>query len=473
MRLISYGVVFLAANLLLAEPAAASDEHHDDGRSEETVDCLGGPSGFWERSTLPGDFGGVRSALCKKGIQLSAIHIGEFLTNPIGGQKRGGKYQGRTELDLDLDFDKMAGVSGLTVHASSYWLQGGRLGEKSVGSLMAVSNIEAVPSLRLYTLWAQQSLWNDAVNLRIGQLAADDDFLISTGAANFVNSTFGWAPLVSSNLPSSGPVFPLAAPGARLKLAFTDEWSWKVGVFTVEPAGRPNGQPAHWRNHDGTLFSFAAGTFDISELAYSINQGKDDTGLAGTYKLGAWYASNRYNDQRWDSTGTSLASPNSSGVGKPIRGNWGIYGVIDQMLVRTGQGPDQGLSAFLRGGGAPSDRNVVAWDLHTGLTLKGPLESRPDDLVGIAFTFASISNSLQDLDRDNRFFNNLPTRPVRDYESVIELTYQAALTPWWVLQPDFQYIIHPGGNVPNPNSEGGLKKTENAVVMGVRTTLKF
>jgi porin len=456
--------------LSTGQSSIASDDQHKD---DESPDCGTGPSGFWERSTLPGDFGGARTALCKKGIQLSAIHIGEFLTNPVGGLRRGGKYQGRTELDLDLDFDKMAGVSGLSVHASAFWLQGGRLGEKSVGSLMAVSNIEAVPSLRLYTLWLQQNLWDDMVSLRIGQLAADDDFLISTGAANFVNSTFGWAPLVSSNLPSSGPVFPLAAPGARLKLAFTDEWSWKVGIFTVEPAGRPNGQPPHWRNHSGTMFSFAAGSFTISEAAYSVNQGKDDTGLAGTYKLGAWYASNRYNDQRWDSNGISLASPDTNGVGKPIRGNWGIYGVIDQMLVRTGAGPDQGLSAFLRGGGAPSDRNTVGWDIHTGLTLKGPHDSRPDDLVGLAFSIASIGENLQALDRDNQRLNNLPTRPVRDYEAVIELTYQAALTPWWTLQPDIQYIIHPGGNVPNPNSEGGLKKIENAVVLGARTTLKF
>jgi porin len=32
---------------------------------------------------------------------------------------------------------------------------------------------------------------------------------------------------------------------------------------------------------------------------------------------------------------------------------------------------------------------------------------------------------------------------------VIEMTYQAQLKPWWVLQPDLQYVINPGGGVLN------------------------
>jgi porin len=463
----------LVAVLIAIPPAQAEEPSQEQPAAEQSAECSEGPSGFWERSTLPGDFGGARTALCRKGIQLGATQISEYLTTAKGAQRGGGKYQGRTEMDLDLDFSKLASVSGLTVHASAFWLQGGRLSEKNIGTLMATSNIEAVPSLRLYTLWAQQSLWNDAVNVRIGQLAADDEFLVSAIAGNFVNSTFGWAPLVSVNLPSSGPVFPLAAPGARLRLALTDELSWKTGVFTVEPAGRPNGQPSHWRNHDGTKFSFAEGTFTMTEAAYAINQGKDDAGLAGTYKLGAWYASNRFNDQRWDTNGNSLAAPNTNNDAKPVRGNWGIYGVVDQMLVRTEAGSDRGLSAFLRGGGSPSDRNVVGWDLHSGLVLKGPHASRPDDLAGIAFSFASVGDHVTALDRDNRTFNNLPNRPVRDFESVIELTYQAAITPWWTIQPDVQYIIHPGGGIPNPNSEGGLKQVDDTIVVGARTTLKF
>jgi porin len=47
--------------------------------------------------------------------------------------------------------------------------------------------------------------------------------------------------------------------------------------------------------------------------------------------------------------------------------------------------------------------------------------------------------------------------------------YQARLKPWWMLQPDLQYVINPGGGV--LNSEGGLRR--NALVIGVRSVLNF
>jgi porin len=52
---------------------------------------------------------------------------------------------------------------------------------------------------------------------------------------------------------------------------------------------------------------------------------------------------------------------------------------------------------------------------------------------------------------------------------VIELTYQLQLKPWWMLQPDLQYVINPGAGV--PNADGSLRR--NALVLGIRTFLNF
>jgi porin len=41
----------------------------------------------------------------------------------------------------------------------------------------------------------------------------------------------------------------------------------------------------------------------------------------------------------------------------------------------------------------------------------------------------------------------------------------------WSLQPDLQYIIHPGGHVPNPLAP--VSPIPNATVIGARTILKF
>ena len=58
---------------------------------------------------------------------------------------------------------------------------------------------------------------------------------------------------------------------------------------------------------------------------------------------------------------------------------------------------------------------------------------------------------------------------MRSSEAVIELMYQAQLKPWWMLQPDLQYVINPGGGV--LNSDGSLRR--NALVVGVRSFFNF
>ena len=77
------------------------------------------------------------------------------------------------------------------------------------------------------------------------------------------------------------------------------------------------------------------------------NQSKDARGLPGAYRIGAWYhTSARFADQRFDNTGLSLASPQSTGIPLDHTGDYGVYGVVDQMLYRVPGTDDQGLSAI-------------------------------------------------------------------------------------------------------------------------------
>jgi porin len=48
-------------------------------------------------------------------------------------------------------------------------------------------------------------------------------------------------------------------------------------------------------------------------------------------------------------------------------------------------------------------------------------------------------------------------------EMALEVTYQAQITQWLSVQPDLQYIIHPGGN----------QDLNNALVLGCRVTVTF
>jgi Carbohydrate-selective porin, OprB family len=60
---------------------------------------------------------------------------------------------------------------------------------------------------------------------------------------------------------------------------------------------------------------------------------------------------------------------------------------------------------------------------------------------------------------------------LRGYETVLELSYQVQALPWLQVQPDFQYVVSPGGGIPNPNQPGQL--VGSAAVFGLRIIATF
>ena len=201
----------------------------------------------------------------------------------------------------------------------------------------------------------------------------------------------------------------------------------------------------------------------MSELQYAVNQGKNAVGLPGTYKLGGWFASAGFNDLHFGTTAAgTVVSLGSDLSAVPLKhsGDGGIYAVADQMVWR---GKQQSLSLFLRGGYAPSDRNLVSYYVDRGAALKGTFGGRPDDVLSFAVAYAKISPDAAAADRD-------AAAVVRDHETVFELDYSAQIAPWWTIQPDIQYIIHPNGGQ-NPNDP--TQQIGNAFVTGLRSTVKF
>ena len=466
------GAVAMAAALLGWASCAAAQEAQPAPAAADQQPQNPHAGGFWERDLLTGDWGGLRTDWESHGVQLGANDIGEILANPTGGVRRGAIYEGRLEVFVNLDLEKIAGWSGATAHANAYQIHGRGLSANDLGNnLLLASNIEAERSTRLFDLWLEQHLWTNLVSVRIGQLAADDEFIVSQYASLFVNSTFGFPGITATDLPSSGPAYPLSTPGVRVKIQPTDQLLLMGAVFNGDPAGRGRGTPQS-RDPSGTAFRVNDDAFAIAEAAYALNQGKDATGLPGTYKLGGWYHSGRFADQRFDAAGLSLANPASSGVPAQHRGDFGLYAVIDQLVWRAPDNKDQELGVFLRVSGSPSDRNEVDFYADGGLNYKGLLPNRGDDILGLGVAYARISDAASGLDRDFNFFTGM-SRPVRDYEIALELTYRAQLAPWWILQPDLQVIFHPGGHVPDPTDPTHSRPIGDAVVVGVRTVVAF
>jgi len=343
-----------------------------------------------------------------------------------------------------------------------------------VGSLADPSNIDAYATTRLYTLWFEQS-FGSVASIRVGQLAADDEFLGSETAGGLINGTFGWATIMSSNLPSGGPAYPLATPGVRVQINPSQNVSLLAAVFSGDPAGpgcytnNPDANPQTC-NRYGTTFSFSGGAFWIGELQYNANQEEDSTGYAASYKVGAWYHSGQFADQQYGVTETGIVVPLALDPAYPLyhRGDWGLYGVFDQMIWRNG---DAKASVFVRGGIVPTDRNLESWYIDGGIGFKGFVPGRADDKLTIGVAYSKISPDAIAADRDIAATN--PAWPLRSGEPVLEVSYIAQVTPWWSVQPDFQVIWKPGGNVPLDEEDLALGTVPTAYLFGVRTTVTF
>jgi porin len=457
--------VMLAAALALAA-GALTPPARADGPPPATD--------LWERNKLTGDWGGARTALSERGFDISINYIAETLAIVSGGFRQGADYEHRIELSIDTDLDKLLGWKGGTTHTTYYQIghANGLPAAEFVGGIADPSNIEAVPATRLFTAWFQQNFLDDKVSLRVGQIAADDEFLISSTAANLINSTFGYATVLAANQLQGGPVYPLATPGVRLQLTPNEEITILSAVFSGAPAGANCAQLAQQCNHYGTTFSTNGGALWMEELQYGINPMQNGKAMPGTYKLGGWYATTNFADVHFglNASGTvvSLASPASS---SPLehRGDWGVYGVADQIIWRAQKGP-QILNAFLRSGFSPSDRNLVAAYIDGGLGLKGPLPGRGDDVLTFGVAYSRISSDASALDRDTQrstgaFF------PVRDKEIVLELDYSLQLAPWWAIQADLQQIVHPGGHVLDPLNP--VQAIQDAFILAGRSAIKF
>lgn len=406
------------------------------------------------------DIGGFRSAIGQYGLTFGLNETSEILGNPIGGTHRGAIYEGLTDANLALDLHPFFQWPGVFC-VRAYQIHGRGLSAHNINNLMTVSSIEATPATRLLELWYEQQIggW---LRIRVGQQGADQDFIISDTAKLFVNSTFGWPGVPTNDLPSGGPAYPLSALGVRFHIKVNDELAIFAGLFNGDPAGPGPGDPQK-RDASGTVFRLNDGAFAIFETRYNPGHSSQN----GTYKLGAWFNSERFRDQRFASNGISLASPLSSGMPRLLGNDYSFYGIIDQPIFRAEDGT--GLAVFARAMGAPGDRNLVDFYFDTGLAYKNPF-GRDGDQVGIGFAYAHIGNSARLLDQDTAAFTGTAF-PVRSRESVVEVSYQFQVSDWWQLQPDFQYITAPSGGILNPNGSG--RKIGDAAVFGLRSSLSF
>jgi len=451
--------------------------------SSQTGDNTGQGSNFLENLTrtnfLLGDLFGLRTELSTLGMSLAIQETSEDFGNFTGGMHRGFDYDGLTQAILQLNTQRAFGWYGGTFNVSALQIHGRNLSTDNLDTLQTASGIEGDRSTRLWELWYYQKfLSEDRADIKIGQQSVDQEFIVSQNASYFINTMFGWPTVPSYDLPGGGPAYPLSAPGVRLRWRPINPVNILLGVFSGSPVTNNSGDPQQ-RNPSGTSFPTNNGALAFLELQYSFpavggmvypGQGAP---LGGTYKIGAWYDSESFADERFDTQGNALASPASNGVPLSHRGDYSIYAVADQMVWRQADNPNRSVSVFGRIMGTPqADRNLIEFTMNAGLVYHDPLPNRPDDTVGIGMGFAQVSNQVAAAERDAATFAPSGSfNPIQGSETYVELTYQYQLRPWLQLQPDIQYVFNPGAGIANPLVP--TQRVKDEAVVGIRTNILF
>jgi porin len=314
--------------------------------------------------------------------------------------------------------------------------------------------------------------------VKAGQQAADVEFFDSQTDDLFINGTFGWPAIKATNLPAGGPSPPIAVPGLRVKAAPTDEITVFAAIFNGNPAAPGPGDP-QLRDKHGLAFRVNDAPWLIGQVRYDYALAAGGRALPGNITPGAWYHTGDFDDQRFTAAGLSLADPAGNGIARKLRGNFGLFGVIEQTLYRPASVTEKGVSAsvpgitaFARAAYSPPDRNLIDFYADAGIGFAGLVPGRPIDRFGAAIAYMHISKDARRLDTDAQAFAGAPT-PVRSAETLIEVIYEAHVKPGWLLQPFFQYVFRPSGGIPDPMDPTGLARIGDAAVFGLTTTVKY
>ncbi|HYA37877.1 MAG TPA: carbohydrate porin [Candidatus Methylomirabilis sp.] len=317
-----------------------------------------------------------------------SLHLdSEAVSDRDGGLRRGTVSDTVAHAAMAMDTQPLGLWAGGRFAASALHIRSGEPSRNYVGSLQAVSNIEAEPATRLFQLWYRQQFdWSES-QLKAGLIDMNQDFMAVDSAGMLLNGSFGVMPTLSADVLAS--IYP--EPGFGIEAAAVrGRWQFQLGLFQPDPTDR------------GSLFQH--GQLLIGEVAYERMAGEESW---GHYKFGVW---------QYRQTDPDL-------VHFP-RDDAGIYGIVDQTLLRHGA---RELAVFLQGGASPDAANPVPYYVGAGLQLQAPFHARPRDLFAAGVAHAHIRED------------------DAAAETVYELSYLIHVYRFASLQPDLQYVVHPGG----------------------------
>lgn len=403
------------------------------------------------------------------GVAILLDNVNEF-SGIISGPRKGSSNAGQYGLETDIDWERLAGLTGFSTHSVAV----GRYGIPA--SRMFGDNIN--PSSEIYGaggnvvyhqvfFYGQETLAHGRVDIAAGRMSFLSDYSASPLYCNFQNNAFCGNPKASSDNTAHSS-YPDANWATRWRVRPTHNTYVSTGIYFDES----NIYQANNGYRSGLKFNGAkiiGETFPI-EAGWEPLFGPDQ--LPGHYKIGFAYDDINHADNLRDINGDYWVL---SGLGRRQRkGAAAEWALADQMLVRHGPGQDNGLVVF--GGFYHNSKrsSVRNYQFEAGAIDRGFWKARPGDAIAVAFSYTKVSGDLirtEELQEElglpitgvGNFYNNAAPTGVQSHTMNFEANYQIQVYRGVSFQPSFQYYIR-------PNAQKGLP---DAALLGFKSHIEF
>jgi porin len=413
-----------------------------------------------EPDVLLGDIGGLRSRLVNQGVVLQLDYLAEVAGN-VSGQRRGFDYAHQIGFSADIDWGRLAGLTGFNTHFVAINRAGRNLSADYLGD--RISQAQEIygagfnMGVHLVYFYMEQKLLDDRLNIAAGHWPVGTDFATSTLACIAIALTPGCGhPRVLDNQ-RAFTNWPQSSFGGRVRGRITPDIYIQTGIWEVVPFPGGGRSGFNW---------FPGGQSGVTipvEVGWEPAFGPDR--LTGHYKLGYLHDTSTYPDLFYSFAGVPLPL-SITGIPQRHQGRDTVYAVVDQMLWRHGPARDQGLMFFANAAYGSTNTIFNSSTAFVSLIDTGIIPSRPNDTIQIAAGWYGIANRVAQLQGlqlqlGQPTFNGVNSPQRNEY--VFEASYTAHVFRGITVQPAIQYFV-------NPNAQTTVK---DAVVFAGRLHVNF
>jgi porin len=339
-----------------------------------------------------GDWGGLQPKLIGLGINLQLNAVTELAGNVSGGTRQGATFANQVGLDLDIDWDRLAGVTGLSTHLILVDRSGSSDSSVFGDRLLPVQEVYGSGgdvAVHLVSVFAQETMMDGLLDIAAGRMNVENDFASSPLYCNYMNNDLCGDPKALPGGDVGHSAFPDAVWAARLKVEPTADTFVKVGVYEVNQGLYTD---KYYRSGFRFDTSQDSGVYLPVELGWTPSLGAN--ALPGHYKLGFGYdTSSGHKD-----FANSLAAAGVPGYSNRVRaGNTQLWALADQMVWRQGPGATDGIIALA--GVVRNDPNNTAYadQYFIGVIDTGFWSARPKDAISFLYTYVTVSGHLGDV----------------------------------------------------------------------------